>query len=108
MIGGIGPNELLLILVIAVLLFGANKLPELARSVGKATGEFKKAQREAELELIEFERSLREGKYEKKEEEKRKKLEEMAKSLNIDYEGKSDDELLDEIRKAIPREKAEP
>ena len=108
MIGGIGPNELLLILVIAVLLFGANKLPELARSVGKATGEFKKAQREAELELIEFERSLREGKYEKREEEKRKKLEEMAKSLKIDYEGKSDDELLDEIRKAIPREKAEP
>ena len=108
MIGGIGPNELLLILVIAVLLFGANKLPELARSIGKASGEFKKAQREAEMELIEFERNLREGKYKDKDKEKREKLEEMAKSLNIDPEGKSDDELLEEIRKAIPREKAEP
>lgn len=108
MIGGIGPNELLLILLIAVLLFGANKLPELARSVGRATGEFKKAQREAELELREFEKNLREGKYDNKEEEKRKKLEEMARALKIDPEGKSDDELLEEIRKAIPKEKAEP
>ena len=108
MIGPIGPNELLLILLIAVLLFGANKLPELARSIGKASGEFKKAQREAEIELREFETNLREGKYNNKEEEKRKKLEDMAKSLNIDPEGKSDDELLEEIKKAIPREKAEP
>ncbi len=108
MIGPIGPNELLLILLIAVLLFGANKLPELARSIGKASGEFKKAQREAEMELREFEENLREGKYDNKEEEKRKKLEDMAKSLNIDPEGKSDDELLEEIKKAIPREKAEP
>ncbi len=108
MIGGIGPNELLLILVIAVLLFGANKLPELARSIGKASGEFKKAQREAEMELIEFEKNLREGKYKDKDKEKREKLEEMARALNINPEGKSDDELLEEIRKAIPREKAEP
>ncbi len=108
MIGSLGPNELLLILLIAVLLFGANKLPELARSMGKATGEFRKAQREAELELREFERSLKEGKYEGKDEEKRKKLEEMARALNIDPEGKSDDELLEEIRRAIPKEKAEP
>ncbi len=104
----IGPNELIIILIIGVLLFGANKLPELARSIGKASGEFKKAQREAEMELIEFERNLREGRYQNKDREKREKLEEMAKSLNINPEGKSDDELLDEIRKAIPREKAEP
>ncbi|AIY89744.1 twin-arginine translocase TatA/TatE family subunit [Geoglobus acetivorans] len=108
MIGGVGPNELLLILLIAVLLFGANKLPELARSIGKASGEFKKAQREAELELVEFERNLREGKYENKDKEKREKLEEMARALKIDPEGKSDEELLEEIRKAIPKEKAEP
>ena len=60
------------------------------------------------MELTEFERNLREGRYQNKDREKREKLEEMAKSLNINPEGKSDDELLDEIRKAIPREKAEP
>ncbi|GCC10593.1 Sec-independent protein translocase protein TatAy [archaeon] len=38
----IGTNELLIILVVVLVLFGGNKLPELARSVGKARVEFKK------------------------------------------------------------------
>ncbi len=101
----IGPNEILMILIIVFLLFGASKLPELARSLGKSMGEFKKAQREAELELIEFERKIREGKYTSKE---REKLERLAKDLGIKTEGKSDEELLEEIRKMIPREKSEP
>ena len=47
---GLGYQELLIILVIVLLLFGAQKLPELARSLGRSTGEFKKAQ--AELEKV--------------------------------------------------------
>ncbi len=39
---GFGGPELLLILGVIVLLFGAKKLPEFARSLGKAKGEFKK------------------------------------------------------------------
>lgn len=51
-VGGIpGGPELLIILGIAVLLFGANKLPDLARSMGSATGEFKKGRKEVEQEL---------------------------------------------------------
>ncbi|MBI4971144.1 MAG: twin-arginine translocase TatA/TatE family subunit [Candidatus Omnitrophica bacterium] len=38
-----GPIEMLVILVVALLLFGANKLPEIGRSVGKSIQEFKKA-----------------------------------------------------------------
>jgi sec-independent protein translocase protein TatA len=38
-----GIEDIILILVVALLLFGPNKLPEMARSLGKATGEFKKA-----------------------------------------------------------------
>ena len=103
----VGPNELLAILLIAFLLFGASKLPELARSLGRSMGEFKKAQREAEIELREFERELKEGKYTSN--EKREKLEKIAKDLGIDPEGKSDEELLEEINRAIPKaEKAEP
>ena len=102
----IGPNELLMILIIIFLLFGASKLPELARSLGKSVGEFKKAQREAELELIEFERKLREGRFTAG--EKRSKLEKIARDLGINPEGKSDEELLEEIHRLLPREKSEP
>ncbi len=101
MLGSIGPNELLLILVIVFLLFGASKLPELARSLGRAKAEFKKAEREAELELVEFERQIREGKY------KREKLEKVAKDLGVETEGRSDEEIARDIRDVI-REKSEP
>lgn len=47
----IGTTEMILIFLAVILLFGANKLPELARSMGKSMGEFKKAQRETELEI---------------------------------------------------------
>jgi sec-independent protein translocase protein TatA len=103
----VGPNELMAILIIAFLLFGASKLPELARSLGKSMGEFKKAQREAEIELRRFEKDLAEGKYSQS--EKREKLEKIAKDLGIEIEGKDDETLLEEINKALPKaEKAEP
>ncbi len=47
---GVGPSELLVILAIIMLLFGASKVPELARSLGKAKGEFKKGIDEGEEE----------------------------------------------------------
>jgi sec-independent protein translocase protein TatA len=56
-VGGLGPPEMLLIAGVLVLLFGASKLPKLARSMGTATGEFKKGRQEVEGELEE----LREG-----------------------------------------------
>ena len=39
---GLGYQELLIILVIVLVLFGANRLPELARSLGSSVKEFKK------------------------------------------------------------------
>jgi len=47
---GLGYQELLIILVIVLVLFGANRLPELARSLGSSVKEFKKGVNEANKE----------------------------------------------------------
>ena len=47
----LGPQETIVILIILLLLFGAKKLPELARGMGKSMGEFKKAREEFEDEI---------------------------------------------------------
>ena len=47
---GIGMQELLIILVIVLILFGASRLPELARSLGSSVKEFKKGVNEAKEE----------------------------------------------------------
>ncbi len=39
----LGPMEIALIILVVVLLFGAKKIPELARSLGRASQEYKKA-----------------------------------------------------------------
>lgn len=49
---GIGAPELMIVLVIVLLLFGAKKLPDLAGSMGKSIKEFRKAAAEAEQEEI--------------------------------------------------------
>jgi len=42
-LGIIGPNQIIIILIIVVLLFGAKKIPELMKGVGKGIKEFKDA-----------------------------------------------------------------
>ncbi|QFU82956.1 twin-arginine translocase TatA/TatE family subunit [Natronorubrum aibiense] len=61
--GAPGGPELLIILFIAILLFGANKIPKLARSTGEAMGEFQKGREKVETELEE----MREGGFEEDE-----------------------------------------
>jgi sec-independent protein translocase protein TatA len=46
-----GPSEWMLILIIVLVLFGAKKLPELARSLGQSMNEFRKAREEFDKEL---------------------------------------------------------
>ena len=48
---GIGTTELIIIMFIILLIFGAKKLPELAQGLGKGIREFKKASNEIQEEL---------------------------------------------------------
>lgn len=50
MIGGIGMPELIIILVIILIIFGAGKLPEIGAGLGKGIKNFKKATKEGQLE----------------------------------------------------------
>ncbi len=59
-----GPWQIIIVVALIVLLFGSKKLPELARSLGKAKGEFKKGTEEGE-------RLLREEDEEKEKKEKK-------------------------------------
>lgn len=98
--GAIGTPEIILIVAIIVLLFGASKLPELARSAGKSAGEFKKAQKEAEISYKQFEESLKDT----TPVEKESKIQKMAREQGISTAGKTDDELLDEISAKMNKE----
>ncbi len=50
MLGGLGGPELLLILAVILLLFGAKRLPQLANALGSSVGSFKKGLKEGSTE----------------------------------------------------------
>ena len=76
---------IIIIGLIVVIFFGVRKIPELARSFGKASAEFQKARIEAKRELQQMKSQ---GNI-----IGREKLEAIADSLGIDYTNKNDDEL---------------
>jgi sec-independent protein translocase protein TatA len=51
MIGGLGMQELLVILLVLLLLFGAKRLPEIGKAMGQGIKQFKKATKEIEAEV---------------------------------------------------------
>ncbi|MBI5598715.1 MAG: twin-arginine translocase TatA/TatE family subunit [Deltaproteobacteria bacterium] len=58
---GIGIGELLLIAVIALIVMGPEKMPEMVKSAAKVFNEFKKAGREVRVSLLELEKEASVG-----------------------------------------------
>jgi sec-independent protein translocase protein TatA len=84
-------NLVIVVMVALALLFGAKKLPELARSLGRAQSEFEKAK----MELTQETGGSNEI-------EKRRKLEDIASKLEIEnINSLSDEELHKKIRESI-------
>jgi len=51
MFGNFGVGEIILILLVVLILFGAKKIPELAKGLGKGMSEFKKGLKDVEDEI---------------------------------------------------------
>ena len=91
-----GLEWVIIIGLIIVIFFGVRKIPQLARSIGKASGEFQKARIEAKRELQDMKSQGSIG---------REKLETIAESLDIDYTNKNDDELRAAIELELSKTK---
>lgn len=88
----LGTEDVLLILIVALFLFGPDKIPQIARSLGKATGEFKKAQMQTESELKQIVKPL---------DNKDEKIRNLAVEMGLDVRNKTDEQLIEEIRSTI-------
>lgn len=92
--GLIGLPEMILIVAVAIFFFGPDKIPELARSLGKATGEFKRAQMASEQEI----KKLNEPNKLNPLDEKDTKIYNLAIEMGIDVNNKTSEQLVEEIR----------
>ena len=82
-----GAEWIIIILIIVILFFGAKKIPELARSLGKASSEFQRAR-------IDAKKTLENDKYSSPTKSvDREKLESIAETLGVDYTNKNDEDL---------------
>ncbi|MGA8107223.1 MAG: twin-arginine translocase TatA/TatE family subunit [Nitrososphaeraceae archaeon] len=93
-----GFEWIIIIVIIVVLFFGVKKIPQLARSFGKASSEYEKAK-------IEAKRELQQIKNQDTTKADREKLEAIADTLGIDYTNKNDDDLRVAIESEINKGK---
>jgi len=91
----LGSEWIIIILVALIVLFGTNKLPDVAKKLGRAVGEYNKTKAEIQNQMTGITNA--DLNITNPVQNERQKLEFMAKSLGIDFAGKTDDE----IKKAI-------
>jgi sec-independent protein translocase protein TatA len=97
-----GAEIIILVVVIAALFFGVKKIPELARSFGRASTEYEKARIEARREIQQLRKQNNTTTN-----IDREKLESIADTLGIDYSSKNDEDLRASIETEINRSKGQ-
>jgi sec-independent protein translocase protein TatA len=109
-LAGLGGMEWIVVIgVIVAVFFGAKKIPEFARSFGRASGEYEKAKLEARKEL----NALKEGLTSSSSSSstisssspERTKMQEVAETLGINAQDKTDDQLRTAIQSELNRGK---
>lgn len=93
----IGTSEVMVILIIALLLFGPKKLPELTRSLGKAVAEYHKSVRKFEGEITKTKKQVFEEVSPETKDNSSKNIKKIARNLGIPVKNRSDHVLLKEI-----------
>jgi sec-independent protein translocase protein TatA len=97
----VGFDEIIFIAIVALLLFGPDKLPGYLRELGKLYAEVRKAQHEFEREL-----SVNTIVSAPIVKQPSQKVTDIARKMGISAEGKTEDQLLAEIDAAVPRSDA--
>jgi sec-independent protein translocase protein TatA len=92
-----GPELIILIFIVVILLFGAKKIPELAKGIGRAVGEFKRGKMEIEREIAQ---SSADGPASTAGSDG---ITVAAKELGLIVEGRSQAELREKILEEIPK-----
>jgi sec-independent protein translocase protein TatA len=104
-----GPEIVVIILIIVILFFGAKKIPELAKGLGRAMGEFKRGRAEVDREMQQEAARNAADKGKKAPAPQTKPaaadsdVVKAAKALGIDTEGKTEEELKEEIARAMKK-----
>ena len=107
-----GTEWIFVVIVVVVLMFGSKKVPELARSLGKAMGEFQKGRAEFEREIraatqavkepmVEVIKAIPEPINDATQRDQRDRLEKAANDLGIPTDGKTNEQLKEELRKSL-------
>ena len=95
-----GSEWLIVVVIVVVLIFGAGKIPDLAKSLGRASGEFQKGKVESELEVQKLKASGSTAPSPPSS-DPRVRMIKAASELGISTDGKTDAEIQAEIKKAL-------
>ncbi|WKT57957.1 twin-arginine translocase TatA/TatE family subunit [Candidatus Nitrosotenuis chungbukensis] len=97
----LGSEWVIIVLVALIVLFGTNKIPDVAKKLGRTVGEYNRAKEEIQNQISGITNANLN--ITNPVQNERQKLEAMAKSLGIDFAAKTDDEIKKAVSEKMPK-----